>query len=172
LSDDWWKRKRRSYDSWSNIFEDFDRIEDEMDEMMRRTFGTPPERRKGFRPRAYDFSISREPYEKPTAHESGATHLNSRKLRVREDEEPLIDVLEEGKDVVVVAEAPGVKKDEIYLHSTKDLLTISVDTSRRKYHRQLLLPAEVDPRSARASYRNGVLEIRLRKLLETPAKVE
>ncbi|RLI09151.1 Hsp20/alpha crystallin family protein, partial [Candidatus Bathyarchaeota archaeon] len=51
----------------------------------------------------------------------------------------------------------------IDLSCTERELTISVDTEKRKYFKRLELPAEVDPKSAKASYKNGVLEVRLKK---------
>jgi len=74
--------------------------------------------------------------------------------------------MEEDEDVVVVAELPGVERDDIELHTTRDQLVISVDTPRRRFHKELRLPARVDPNSAVASYKNGVLEARLKKILE------
>jgi len=65
---------------------------------------------------------------------------------------------------VVVAELPGVEKEDIELNATEKELIISVDTERRKYYKCLELPAEVDPKSAKASYRNGILEVRLKKV--------
>ncbi|MFQ6077039.1 MAG: Hsp20 family protein, partial [Candidatus Bathyarchaeia archaeon] len=61
------------------------------------------------------------------------------------------------------AELPGVEKDDIELHATERGLTISVDTESRKYYKELKLPAEVEPSSAKSSYRNGVLEVTLTK---------
>ncbi|RLF10715.1 MAG: Hsp20/alpha crystallin family protein, partial [Thermoprotei archaeon] len=41
---------------------------------------------------------------------------------------------------------------------------ISVDTERRKYYKEVKLPARVKPDTAKASYKNGVLEVKLEKL--------
>jgi HSP20 family protein len=38
-----------------------------------------------------------------------------------------------------------------------------VNTQDRKYHKNLELPCEVKPDSSKASYKNGVLEVRIRK---------
>jgi HSP20 family protein len=47
-------------------------------------------------------------------------------------------------------------------------LTVNIDTPDRKYHKEVELPSDVNPRSAKASYKNGVLEIVLSKV--TPKK--
>jgi len=162
LSEDWWRRRKRPH-PWFDIF---DRLDEMMEEMMNQAFETSSEKERTLRPYVYGFSMSIGPDGKPVIREFGNVQSSRSGPRVREEREPLVDVMEEERDVVIVAELPGVEKDDINLQTTKDNLTISVDTSQRKYHKELELPAKVDPKSARASYKNGVLEVRLRKLVE------
>jgi len=171
---EWWrKRRKKRSDPWFDIFEDFDRIEEMMEEMMRRAFETPLREARPHRPYVYGFSMSLGPDGKPVIREFGNVQSSRFGPQLREEREPLVDVMEEDEDVVVVAELPGIEKDDIKLHTTEDRLTISVDTPNRKYHKELALPAKVDHRSARASYKNGVLEVRLKKLgVETAVKGE
>jgi len=169
LSERWWRRRKRP---WSDVFDEFDRLEEMMDEMMRRAFETPSEGKKVSRPYVYGFSMSVGPDGKPVIREFGNVQPSQRGPKIREEREPLVDAMEEDKDVVIVAELPGVEKDNINLHATEDHLTISVDTPERKYHKDLSLPAKVDPKSAQASYKNGVLEVRLKKLVEGAVKGE
>jgi HSP20 family protein len=164
LSEDWWKRRRRRRPHpWFDIF---DRLDEMMKEMMRQAFKTPSEKAGTPRPYVYGFSMSIGPDGKPVIREFGNIQSSRFGPWVREEREPLVDVMEEERDIVIVAELPGVEKDDINLQTTKDHLTISVDKPQRKYHKELALPARVDPRSARASYKNGVLEVRLRKLVK------
>ena len=58
---------------------------------------------------------------------------------------------------------PGVDKEDISLDCAESTLTISVGTEKRKYYKEIELPSQVDPESAKASYRNGVLELTLTK---------
>jgi len=88
------------------------------------------------------------------------------RLDVREEREPIIDVMTTDKEVKVLAELPGVEKGDIKLHGTEDALTISVETPQRKYYKELELPETVDPKSAKTQYRNGVLEVTLKKAKE------
>jgi len=166
LTEPWWRRKRdrdkRRY-PWFDFFEEFDRLEEMMDEMMKHTFEEEPLERLRARPYVYGFSLSIGPDGKPVIREFGNVQKNRFGPRIKEEREPLVDILEEDKHVVVVAELPGVEKEEINLFAAEDALTISVDTANRKYHKELALPAKVDPKSARASYKNGVLEVRLTK---------
>lgn len=167
MSEDWWNRRRRKRPyPWFDVFEEFDRIEEMMEKMMRRAFEAHPKGLRAPRPYVYGFSMSIGPDGKPVIREFGNVQANRLGPRIREEREPLVDVMDEEREVVIVAELPGVAKDGINLRTTEEHLTISVDTSKRKYYKELALPARVDPKSARASYKNGVLEVRLRKLFE------
>jgi len=93
---------------------------------------------------------------------------------------PPVDVYEEGESVVVKAELPGMKKDEIEVHVTGDELTISgkkekeekverkdyrrVERAAGSFRRTVMLPSEVELEKITASYKDGVLEIRAPKI--------
>jgi len=62
-----------------------------------------------------------------------------------------------------VTELPGVEKDDIQLESTDRALKIAVESAKRRYFKELELPHLVDPRTAIARYKNGVLEVRFKK---------
>ncbi len=82
---------------------------------------------------------------------------------VAETREPLVDVLEEGDHLTVVVELPGVDEKDIQLRAEGDILEVSAASRARKYHKEVLLPAPVDPASLKSAYRNGVLEVTLAK---------
>lgn len=169
MSNRWWEKRRKNRHSWLNIFYEFDRIEKMMDEMMSQTssyFRRPFEstgKGKRFRPHVYGFSITIGPDGRPRIREFGNVQRSLHGPRIREQREPLVDVLDEEQEVVVVAELPGVEKDDIDLQAFKGGLTISVDTPQRKYHTELQLPEEADPKPVKTSYKNGVLEVRFKK---------
>ncbi len=79
------------------------------------------------------------------------------------EREPLVDTIDENGTIKVVAEVPGVGKEDVNLECAESVLIISVDTENRKYYKEVELPSTVDPESAKASYRNGVLEVTLTK---------
>jgi len=81
---------------------------------------------------------------------------------VSETREPLVDVLDEDKAVLIVAELPGVTEKDIQVEVKDDVLSVST-SGEREYAKEVLLPAIVDPTTMRKSYKNGVLEIRLEK---------
>ena len=79
------------------------------------------------------------------------------------EREPLVDMIEENNQIKVVAEVPGVKKEDIELVVRDTKLIIKVDTETRKYYKELELPEEVEMEKAKATYNNGVLEVILPK---------
>ncbi|MDI6690850.1 MAG: Hsp20/alpha crystallin family protein [Candidatus Bathyarchaeota archaeon] len=84
--------------------------------------------------------------------------------------EPLIDVLEEKDEVVIVAEAKGVNKENLKIQLENQRLTLSGEALERRYRKSLNLPSRVIPNTMRTRYKNGVLEIRLKKAVEQVAK--
>ncbi len=76
--------------------------------------------------------------------------------------EPLVDIFDEGTEIVVVAELPGVSAEEVAVEVRDDILTIET-TGDRKYAKEALLPATVDAATLQRAYQNGILELRLRK---------
>jgi HSP20 family protein len=95
---------------------------------------------------------------------------------------PPIDVYETRDDLVVAVELPGVREKDIHLSMTGDVLSlrgqrgIAAEAREENYHRierwpgtferHIQLPIPVQADKIRASYHDGVLEIRLLKLEE------
>jgi HSP20 family protein len=84
--------------------------------------------------------------------------------KVQEEREPLVDIIETNGEIHIVAELPGVDKNDIKLSGTEDSLTISVDSPKRKYYKEVTLPTKVKVREAESTYKNGVLEVTLPKI--------
>ena len=92
---------------------------------------------------------------------------------------PLVDVYETPEEVVVVAELPGVKKEDINISVVDNELEIRAEVKReeeikeeayyrreryyRGFFRRIRLPTAVLAEKARAKYENGILTIRLPK---------
>jgi HSP20 family protein len=100
--------------------------------------------------------------------------------------QPRVDILDLGDALQVVADMPGVRKEDIEINLTPERVEISAESStetERKeeeytyrergyasYRRALDLPADVLTDKAEASFKNGVLEINLPK--KEPTEVE
>jgi HSP20 family protein len=90
-----------------------------------------------------------------------------------------VDLYEEKDEIVAKAELPGLDKDEIEVNVSDHILTIKGEKKRAEeardedYHvseccygafvRSIELPTEVQTDKAKASFKNGVLEVRLPK---------
>ena len=98
-------------------------------------------------PRVESFGNVRETDEGPT---------------VSEVREPLVDVFDEGESILVVSELPGVATEDIAVSVQGDVLAITTN-GKRKYAKEVLLPAPVISEEMSTSYNNGVFEVRLRK---------
>jgi HSP20 family protein len=175
-----WFRKRmnRSFSrGW--FFEDIDEMLRDIEEMMNReikelTSHIPRnyvrERKspngktvREWGPFVYGYSMKIGPDGKPVVREFGNVQAGRRGPRVKEEREPLVDVITTNGEIKVVAELPGVDKKHIKLHASDDSLTISVDTPDHKYYKEISLPTEVEPKGAKSSYKNGVLQVTLQE---------
>jgi len=76
--------------------------------------------------------------------------------------EPMIDVFDEEGEIVVAAELPGVTEDALKIDVRGDVLALSA-TGQRRFAKEILLPSAVDPASMRRSFKNGLLELRMKK---------
>ena len=93
---------------------------------------------------------------------------------------PKVDVIERDDEVVVKAELPGIDKKDLDVSVTENSVTIKGTTSheekeekgdyyrceisRGAYARTVALPSYVDADKAKASFKDGVLELKLPKV--------
>ena len=186
---DRWMRRWRNMPFFRG-FEEMDRMFDEMFREMlkdvpkdlyteRRLPGGGIIRQAG--PFVYGYSMTIGPDGKPVIREFGNVKSSKRptpfgfgrpSLELKEEREPLVDVLPENGTIRIIAEVPGIEKDDIKLNCTERSLTISIDTEKRKYFKEIDLPDAVDPKVSKASYRNGVLEVILTTLKTEKPKGE
>jgi HSP20 family protein len=174
-----WFRKRRSPFSRGWGFDDFDKVFHQMEKMMEEELKAFSDRvpkdlvkeRKlpdgstvrELGPFVWGYSMRIGPDGKPEVREFGNVKPSLEGPRVKEEREPLVDVVETDGEVQVIAELPGVDKKDIKLHGTEESLTISVDIPQQKYFREVKLPARVRVKEAKTEYKNGVLQVTLPK---------
>jgi HSP20 family protein len=116
-------------------------------------------------PFVHGYSMKIGPDGKPEIQEFGNIKKSLKGTpEVKEEREPLVDIVDTDKEIHVVAELPGVEKTDIKLHGTDDSLTISVDTPQYKYLKDVGLPSKVKVQEAKSTYKNGVLEVVLPKV--------
>lgn len=164
MSEPWWRRKKKK-DPWFNdIQEELKRLGDLIDETIQKAFETSSEKLPVHRTRVRGFTIKFGPDGKPMIQRFNNRGSRQKKTQVSENPEPLFDLIEKTETIVVLAALPGVTRNSISLRTTKNRLTISVDTPDLRCHKELKLPARVDPKSAHATYKNGVLKVKLKKI--------
>jgi HSP20 family protein len=175
-----WFRRRPRFTFFSDrFFEEMDRM---MEAMLKEVANWVPrdmvrERKlpdgstiREMGPIVYGYSMKVGPDGRPIIREFGNLKPSTGRLgpgepriQVAEKREPLVDIMDEGETIKIIAEVPGVEKQDIQVNCSERSMTISVDTPERKYYKELELPADVDPETSRASYKNGVLEVIVRK---------
>jgi HSP20 family protein len=127
-------------------------------------------------PIVYGYSMTIGPDGKPHVKEFGnvktgkntaGQYLGIQKPQISSEREPLSDVTTTDKEVKVVLEMPGIKKEDIKINAYEQKIEIkTADISARKYHKVLNLPKSADIETARSIYNNGILEVTFDKKKE------
>ena len=157
------------------LFEDIDREFQDAEEMLNRMFRTvrdmhPPDIAGTF-PYYYGYQISIGPDGKPHVREFGNVRPSARGLIEQTGtREPLVDTKLEEKDntLIITAEMPGVSKPDIKVKVSQDYISIHAEKGEKKYHTDIPVDVELDDRSAKATYSNGILELKIK--LKAPLK--
>jgi HSP20 family molecular chaperone IbpA len=76
---------------------------------------------------------------------------------------PLIDIFQETAWITIVAEIAGFNRETLKIEVKDQKLTLSAKAKDRRYYKSLNLPKEVNPNVMHTTYKNGVLEVKLRK---------
>jgi HSP20 family molecular chaperone IbpA len=79
------------------------------------------------------------------------------------EREPMIDVFEEADCLRVTAELGDIEEKEINLKVKGKILEINAENTIGKYNRKVQLPYVVNKKIIQSSYRNGILEVKLKK---------
>jgi HSP20 family protein len=113
----------------------------------------------------YGYTMTVGPNGKPVVKEYGNVKpglLSSADIR-----EPIVDAIvnEKEKLVKLVAEMPGVEKTDVKILVQDKIVDISAEHGEKKYHVKVPIKHKVDENSAKASYKNGILEL-IFKLIE------
>ncbi|TGC11462.1 archaeal heat shock protein Hsp20 [Methanolobus halotolerans] len=157
------KRRRRSFFDKFPDDEDFRDIEEIIEHMMEK-FGIDLDNISK-QPFFYAFAISKRPGEEPEIREFGnipdyEDDVDSERQQVRiEQRSPLIDIFEIDDMIHVIAELPGIDKSDIEVSATESSMELRASNEEQKYCENIELPVTVDPDTAKANYRNGVLEV-------------
>jgi HSP20 family protein len=166
------------------MFDDIDKEFSTTKEMLSRMFRTIREgdvqSLESNLPYYYGYQINVGPDGKPHFREFGNVRPTTRRLiEQSEIKKPLVDTNfnEKENTYVVTAEMPGVTKEDIKVSVSQQTVTIKADRGGKKYLAEIPLDVELDDASTKATYTNGIVEIKIRakdqpKLKSKEIKVE
>ncbi len=99
---------------------------------------------------------------------------------------PSVDIYDRGNELVLKADLPGMKKEDLDIHLADNVLTISGETKKEEkvekenyfryershgsFFRRFELPYDIDSEHIKAHLEDGVLEIKLPRTAEAKGK--
>jgi HSP20 family protein len=195
---DWNKRffsGRSRFGSWNlhDLFREFDEMRNEIERTFSESFKNienrvPKDLVKEYEtpeggkvrevgPIIYGYSMTIGPDGKPDIREfgnvkspfTGRTEF-FKQPSISSEREPLVDISSTDKEVKIVVEMPGTKKENIKINAYENSVEIISDNPQRKYHKVIDLPTEADIETVKSTYNNGILEIVFNKKKQTKPK--
>jgi len=168
-------------DSWGfrdRIFEEIDKEFSEAEDMLNRMFRTVRESGSNVSetfPYYYGYQVTVGPEGKPHIREFGNVRPSSKGLVEQSTaRQPLVDTTfnEKENTMVITAEMPGITKEDVKVSMEEGLVTIQAEKGNKKYHTELPVDKELDADSTKASYINGILELKIqsKKPLKSKSK--
>jgi HSP20 family protein len=102
---------------------------------------------------------------------------------------PAMDLVETGEHFVLKADLPGITESDVHIEVDNNVLTVAgerkaehedqhegyyrLERATGAFSRSLTLPEGIDPESVRATFHNGVLEVRIPKPVQVkPRRVQ
>ena len=198
IPNDWYKRffsGLSPFGSWNfdNMFREFDEmrrtfseqfenIENRVPKDLVKEYETPEGGKvREVGPIVYGYSMTIGPDGKPNIREfgnvkspftgtRGFSYQQQQQPSISSEREPLVDVSSTDKEIKVIVEMPGIKKENIKINAYEDSVEISSNDPQRKYHKVIDLPPEADIETVRSTYNNGILEVIFNKKKESKPK--
>ena len=145
-------------DGFDNLFQRMLRPFRELDNMWNNMGNSS--NMQTFGPYYYGYSVTVGPDGKPVVKEYG--NVRPSLPATAETREPLADVIVDDKEKVlkIVAEMPGVEKKDIKIEVVGRTILIDAEREERKYRTKIPIKHKVDENSVKATYANGILEVK------------
>ena len=177
-------------DPWGfgdRFFEQIDSEFSEAEDMLNRVFKTVGESgatASETLPYYYGYQITIGPDGKPHIREFGNVRPSTKGLVEQPStkglveqstiRQPLVDtsINEKENVMIITAEMPGITKEDAKVTVDEGLVTIHAEKGNKKYHTELPVNKELDADTTKASYINGILELRiqLKKSIKSKSK--
>ena len=144
--DNLFRKMSRPFMNMDDIFEEF------KDSGNLQTYG----------PYYYGYTMTVGPDGKPVIKEYG--NVKPALLPTSDVREPFVDVLVDDKEKVLklVAEMPGVEKKDIKIVVEGRTVNLDAEHGEKKYSAKVPIRQKVDEDSVKATYANGILEVRFK----------
>ncbi len=165
-------------DIFGNLDSEFRKMRKQMDNLMRDAVeGNLPDHATK-NPFVFGFSVSTGPDGVPKFEDFGNTRMrpfSSSKTGTKEatidtSREPLTDVNETDTEIAITVELPGVAKEDIDINVAETKVEVKVETESRNYFKKIELSNEVQSKSSKATYTNGILDLVLKKKISEKVK--
>jgi len=144
--DNLFRKMSRPFMNMDDIFEEF------KDSDNLQTYG----------PYYYGYTMTIGPDGKPVIKEYG--NVKPALLPTSDVREPFVDVLVDDKEktLKLVAEMPGVEKKDIKIIVEGRTVNLDAEHGEKKYSAKVPVRQKVDEDSVKATYANGILEVRFK----------
>ncbi|MBS7270241.1 MAG: Hsp20/alpha crystallin family protein [Candidatus Freyarchaeota archaeon] len=115
-------------------------------------------------PLHYSFSIHVDQDGEPAITEFGNTNPNREEQVDGAVQTPYTEthIDKDAGILIIVAELPGVSRENIKVKANRRKVTISAESEKKKYYKEVDTERETDPKSTSAQYKNGILEVRVK----------
>lgn len=161
---------------FTRVFDEIERQFAELDDMIGNMFRTASTQHSSNvaveGPYYYGLAMTIGPDGKASYREFGNVRPGARGLAEIGLKEPYVETIldEKGGTLRLIAEMPGIEKQDIKVEATETAVSIGAGNNGRKYSTEVPLNHEVAPNSATAKYTNGVLELNFK--LKKPLKAK
>lgn len=123
------------------------------------------------------FNVTIGPDGKPRFNKFGNIKMEPKeRAEVQTTREPLVEVVDGKEEITLIAEMPGVSKEDILIKATSKSVTISTKPEStsygRDYYKEIDLLDQIDSDYAKARYTNGILEVKLKKIKEKQKEIK
>lgn len=145
--------------------ESFDEMSKDINKLIEKILGSMSVEDLGDKPKQfmYGFTMVKRPGEAPEIREFGNVSLDEKNI-IADSRKPLIDLFDLEDEIKVVAEMPGVEKEDIEVNiSDDDILDIRAFSGGKRYSEHVVLSRGLQQEISDLSYKNGVLEIKIKK---------
>jgi HSP20 family protein len=116
-------------------------------------------------PYFYGYQVTMGPDGRPHVREFGNIRPSAKGLVEQTGvRAPLVDTaLDEKQNTLkITAEMPGVNKEDVKIDVSGKYVTIHAEKGEKKYHADIPVDVELDDASAKATYSNGILELKIK----------